>query len=73
MKIAIIANSSKGLWGFRQDLIQELLRNNAVIAITPNNGSWDELLNIGCNMINVPVDRRGMNPLKDINIFLKYI
>lgn len=72
MKIAIIANSSKGLWGFRQDLIQELLRNNAVIAITPNNGSWDELLNIGCNMINVPVDRRGMNPLKDISIFLKY-
>lgn len=72
MKIAIIANSSKGLWGFREDLIQELLRNNAVIAITPNNGLWDELLNIGCKMINVPVDRRGVNPLKDINIFWKY-
>ena len=72
MKIAIIANSSKGLWGFRQDLIQELIRNNVVIAITPNNGSWDELIDIGCNMMNLPVDRRGMNPLKDINVFLKY-
>lgn len=72
MKIAIIANSSNGLWGFRQDLIQELLRNNTVIAITPNNGMWDELVNIGCDMINVPVDRRGMNPIKDIDILLKY-
>ena len=73
MKIAIIANSSKGLWGFRQDLIQELLINNTVVAITPNNGLWDELLDIGCNMIDVPVDRRGMNPIKDIDILLKYI
>lgn len=72
MKIAIIANSSKGLWGFRQDLIQALLQNNTVIAITPNNGMWDELVNIGCDMINVPVDRRGMNPIKDIDILLKY-
>ena len=72
MKIAIIANSSKGLWGFRQDLIQELLRNNTVIAITPDNGDWDELLNIGCKMINVPVDRRGKNALKDIHNFFMY-
>lgn len=72
MKIAIIANSSKGLWGFRQDLIQALLQNNTVIAITPNNGMWDELAHIGCDMINVPVDRRGMNPIKDIDILLKY-
>lgn len=72
MKIAIIANSSKGLWGFRQELIQELLKNDTVVAITPNNGSWDELLNIGCNLVNVPVDRRGMNPLKDISILCKY-
>lgn len=72
MKIAIIANSSKGLWSFRQDLIQALLQNSTVITITPNNGMWDELVHIGCDMINVPVDRRGMNPIKDIDILLKY-
>ena len=43
MKIAIIANSSAGLFNFRQELIRSLSKENEVLAITPNNGSISEI------------------------------
>lgn len=74
MRIAIIANSSTGLFNFRQELIQQLKeKNNEVIAITPDNGKIDELKEIGCRIVEVPVDRRGMNPIKDFSVLCQYI
>lgn len=73
MKIVIIANSSKGLFNFRQELIQKLLEKNEVVAVTPNNGSVDELESLGCKVIEISIDRRGLNPVKDYSLFGNYI
>lgn len=76
MKILILANSSKGLFGFRQELIAELLKKNTVCAYTPDNGSTDELRALGCEVFDLPVDRRGINPKKDLILFhriMKYL
>lgn len=65
MKIIIITNSSKGLYSFRKELIQELIKKNEVIAITPNNGSIENIRQLGCDIIDTPLDRRGINLIND--------
>ena len=73
MKIVILTNSSKGLWGFRQELIEELLKKNEVVAVTPFNGRIKELNCLGCKTIEINIDRRGMNPIKDFSVLCQYI
>lgn len=71
-KVLIIANSSCGLYLFRKELITKLIKDNEVIALTILDGKEDELVEIGCKLEKINFDRRGMNPLKDINILKKY-
>lgn len=73
MKIMILTNSSNGLWGFRQELIIELLKNNEVIAITPYDGFVEELNEVGCKTTEINIDRRGLNPLKDMKFLLDFL
>ena len=72
MRIVIIANSSSGLFGFRQELIQKLAYENDVIAFTPDSGRLAEIEAVGCRVITTPLDRRGMNPIKDFSIIRLY-
>lgn len=73
MKIIILANSSKGLFGFRQELIAELLKKNTVCAYTPDNGSVSAIKALGCEVFDLPVDRRGINPQKDFTLFRRIL
>ena len=74
MKILILANSVWGLHDFRKDLITELVKTNEVVASTP----FDEpekvegLLSTGCRLIETPMERRGMNPIKDLALMKVY-
>ncbi|MEZ3433414.1 MAG: glycosyltransferase family 4 protein [Lachnospiraceae bacterium] len=79
MKVLIIANNDAGLYRFRKELIQELIQpgkyiegRNAescnVFALLPEGDFIEALKKIGCNIINGPIDRRGMNPLKEIKL-----
>lgn len=73
MKILILANSSKGLFGFRQELITELLKTNTVCAYTPDNGSVQEINALGCRVCDLPLDRRGINPWKDFSLLCRIL
>jgi len=70
MKILILANSSKGLFGFRQELISELVKQNEVIAYTPKNGSVEELEALQCLVNDLYMDRRGINPKNDLKLII---
>lgn len=73
MKLVIIANNSGGLYGFRKELIETFVeKDNSVIALTPFDDMVSELKNIGIKLIETPIDRRGINPIKDISLFHKY-
>lgn len=73
MKILIVTNSSSGLYKFRKELIKKLINEgNYVKIITPFNGFIGELEKLGCEFINIKMDRRGKNIFKEINLFLKY-
>lgn len=72
MKILILANFDVGLYQFRRELIETLLPGNEVLLSLPY-GSWVEpLKEMGCYFIDTPMDRRGMNPVRDFRLLLTY-
>lgn len=74
MKIALIANSSSGLYNFRKDLILRMeADNNEVIAITPLEKRVEQLRGLGIRLIETKIDRRGLNPFHDFSLFVQYL
>ena len=72
-RILILANNDVGLYRFRKDLLAELLiAGNEVYISLPDGGFVPELVQIGCRFIDTPVDRRGMNPVRDAKLFRRY-
>ena len=71
-EILILANHSGGLYDFRKDLIVELKKHANVTVAVPHNDRWAELLNLVNRVIELSVDRRGMNPLHDSKLFHQY-
>lgn len=70
--VLILANNSDGLYGFRKELLEQLAEKEPIFASVPNNGYFQELQEIGCNVIETEVDRRGINPITDIKLFFCY-
>lgn len=73
-KILILANHDLGLYRFRKELIQELINkgNNVYISL-PNGKFVENLVNMGCEFIDIEVDRRGLNPIKDLKLLSSYL
>ncbi len=71
-KIVILANSSGGLYDFRNELIQKLLAEYQVVASLPDKVKSKELEAEGCRVVHTPIHRRGMNPVEDLKLFWSY-
>lgn len=71
-KILILANSSSGLYGFRNELVVKLLEQNQVYVSLPDDTNNKELQEEGCILYHTPINRRGMNPIQDIGLFRAY-
>ena len=71
-KILILANSSSGLYGFRNELVVKLLEQNQVYVSLPDDTNNKELKEEGCILYHTPINRRGMNPIQDIGLFRAY-
>lgn len=72
MKILILANNDVGLYQFRRELIQELLKQNEVYIALPNGELIFLLEKMGCSFIEADVDRRGINPITDLKLIIRY-
>ena len=73
MKALLLSNCSGGLYCFRLDLIRELSSRHEVKIGVPITDHYEDLCQTGCEIINIPIDRRGINPLTDLKLFFKYI
>jgi glycosyltransferase involved in cell wall biosynthesis len=74
MKIAMIANSSSGLYNFRKDLILRMNADgNTVVAITPLENRVDQLKGLNIRLVETKIDRRGLNPFHDLSLFFQYV
>lgn len=72
MKVMILANNDVGLYQFRKELIEELLKEHEVVISLPYGDFVKPLEDIGSKFIDTPVDRRGINPIKDLRLCFKY-
>ena len=72
-KILILANNDVGLYKFRKELIQALIEQGDKVYISLPYGKLVEpLKEMGCEFIDTPVDRRGINPITDFKLLLAY-
>ena len=74
-KILILANHYNTLRIFRRELIKKLaeLENEVIISIPPaEKQEIDTLESYGSRVIITDMERRGMNPLKDISLLNRY-
>ncbi len=71
-KILIITNHSYMLYRFRLELIQRLMEDSEVVLSMPFVGHEDDFQKMGLRCIETKIDRRGMNPIRDLSLMGKY-
>ncbi len=73
-KTLILTNSINGLYSFRRELIEELLQNSLNVTISaPNDTRTNYFKDIGCNMIETNISRRGTNPISDSKLLINFL
>lgn len=73
MKILILANNDGGLYKFRRELIEELVKDHDVYVSVPEGEFIREIRALGCKVgINRFLDRRGKNPFRDFSLLRYY-
>lgn len=73
-RILILSNHFITLYNFRKELIIKLVENGHKVFISmPKSEENKFFSDMGCEIIETPVDRRGINPIKDIKLVIKYI
>ena len=72
-KALILANSSSGLYDFRNELLTGLMKEGFQITVgLPDDLKVRELEEEGCKVINTQMNRRGVNPIQDMTLFGAY-
>lgn len=73
-RILILSNHFITLYNFRKELITKLINEGYEVYISIPKSSENKFFSdMGCKIIDTPVDRRGINPLKDLGLIINYI
>lgn len=72
-KILFLANHFITLFSFRKELIRELVDSGYDVYLSlPTDSANEYFENMGCKIIPTNIDRRGVNPLEDIQLIRSY-
>ncbi len=70
----ILSNHFITLYNFRKELVTKLIEDgNEVFISMPKADENSFFSDMGCKIIETPVDRRGVNPIRDFGLILNYI
>ena len=73
MRILILANIDGGLYKFRKELLEALVKEHEVFFCVPNGESVEKIQSIGCKFVECTMmQRRGTNPVKDLRLMRFY-
>ena len=72
MKFLVITNHSYMLYQFRTELLQKLQTLGEVVISMPFKGHHDDFIAMGFKCIDTKMDRRGINPIKDLGLYHFY-
>ena len=75
MNILVLTNFIGGLHSFRKEVMKAIVDAGYDLYISaPNNDDRVEYFKgIGCHIIDTAINRRGMNPLADLKLMLRYM
>ncbi|MBL0491915.1 glycosyltransferase [Aeromonas veronii] len=67
--IVIVANTAWSVFNFRYGLLKRLLSDGYHISVVaPNDKFSGKLKDMGCDVIDLPMSAKGVNPFEDINL-----
>jgi len=71
--VLFIVNHNITIYNFRKELVERLVTEGyRVIVVLPVTEETAKIAQLGCEVIDVPVERRGTNPVHDFKLFLAY-
>ncbi len=69
----ILAEDARSLIWTRKEILQALLANGIELdVVVPADAYQEELIKLGCKVIPIEIQRRGMNPFTDLRLMLQY-
>lgn len=72
-KVLFLANHFITLYSFRKELIRKLVEDGHDVYLSiPESEQNEYFKQLGCKIIDTKIDRRGVNPLKDLALVLQY-
>lgn len=72
-KALILANSSSGIYDFRNELLTGLMAEGFEVVLSlPDDLKVKELQQEGCRVIHTDINRRGVNPVQDMALVRAY-
>lgn len=73
-RVLILSNHFITIYRFRKELINRLIENKYDVYLSLPASAENKYFNdLGCNIVETEVNRRGMNPLQDIKLIIKYV
>lgn len=73
MKILVLTNNFGGLHCFRKEVMKAMVdEGHEVVISAPFDDKKDYFEGIGCKVIDIQFNRKGMNPLKDLGLLMRY-
>lgn len=72
-KILFLANHFITLYSFRKEMINEMLKHGHELYLSlPKSEENQYFENLGCHIVETEIDRRGINPIKDLKLIQSY-
>ncbi len=73
-RILFLANHFITLYSFRKEMIQRLVNDGHTVLLSlPESDENDYFKSLGCKIINTSINRKGINPIEDLNLIKQYI
>ncbi len=68
MKFILISPKNRTAYNFRGDLIKKIIASGYEVIVTgPNRDNVDKILELGAKFYEIPMNKNGVNPLKDLS------
>lgn len=73
LHVMITANAAWNIWNFRRPIVQSLLQaGHRVTVLAPVDDMLTDLQRIGCAVIPLKMDVRGLNPVADLALVRRF-
>lgn len=74
MKVLILSNYANGLILFRKEVLQAFVNKGwETLVSVPLDENCSKISALGCRICPVELERRGMNPVKDLKLLFQYL